>query len=140
MFFRSYKFTFNGTPAEFESFLERMFVSNAFTIADFDKEAGIIATDFKELSATEEFNTSMTALAGVYVQSQKGKLVFMYQKSNENQIDFTMAGYLNVNASYAQNAYKNQAINSSGTLLQQGHPLCMKYKNLLITDTRVKMQ
>lgn len=135
-----YKFSFSGSSSDFETYLKRLLVSNAFNIADFDQKAGIVSTDFKELSETEKYNTSMTALAGVYVQSQKGKLVFMYQPKGENIIEFTMAGFLNVNASYSQNNFKNQQINSGGTPLPQGHPLCMKFRNLLTSDNRIKLQ
>jgi hypothetical protein len=51
-----------------------------------------------------------------------------------------MAGYLNVDASYNQNAFKNEKISSGGSVLPQGHPLCMKYKNLLVAEPRIKQQ
>ena len=134
-----YKFTFTGSQTEFEIFMKRALVSNAFTIADFDKDAGIIATDYKELIDTEKFNMNAAVLAGVSVQSQKGKLVFMYEPKPDNTINFSMAGYLAVDATMSQNLYTKTQVGNGGTLLAQGHPLCMKYKNLLIADPRIKL-
>jgi len=133
-----YKLTFSGTQGEFESAIKRFVVQNGFSIADFDKDAGILATQYKELPDDEKYNASMAMLAGVNVSSQKGKILFIYKKESE-QVNFEMSSYLVVNGQYQKNTLSEAEIGTGAQKLPQGHPLNMKYKNILLQDARFKL-
>ena len=130
-----YKLTFSGTQDEFESTIKRFIVQNGFSIADFDKDAGILATQYKELPDDEKYNMSSAMLMGVNVSSQKGKILFIYKKEGE-LVSLEMSSYLVVNAQYQKNTLSESEIGAGAQKLPQGHPLNMKYKNILLQDAR----
>jgi len=133
-----YNLTFSGTQGEFESTIKRLMVQNGFSIADFDKEAGILATQYKELPDDEKYNGSAAMLIGATISSQKGKILFVYKKESET-VSLEMSSYLVVNAQYQKNTLSEAEIGAGAQKLPQGHPLNMKYKNILLQDARFKL-
>lgn len=71
------KFIYSGSQSDMEVALKRIIVQNGFSIADFDKEAGIISTNYKDLTDDEKYNMDVLSMGGVNVSSQKGKLLFL---------------------------------------------------------------
>lgn len=133
-----YKLTFSGTQGEFESTIKRLIVQNGFSVADFDKDAGILATQYKELPDDEKYNGNAAILVGATISSQKGKILFIYKKESET-VSLEMSSYLVVNAQYQKNTLSEAEIGAGSQKLPQGHPLLMKYKNILLQDTRFKL-
>ena len=99
-----YKFAFTGSQLDFESLIKKILVQNGFSIDNFDRESGILATNYKDLNEDEKFNMDMFVMAGVSVKSQKGKIIFVYKMENE-VVNFEMSVFEQMGAQISANAY-----------------------------------
>jgi len=134
-----YDFMFSGTSTELETHLKRLLVSNAFTIESIDSEAGILTTAFKELTDDEKYNMNSTIILGVSVSSQKGKLLFMYAPENDS-ISVQLSAFVAMETTnYNASKYGTDA-SYGGERMPQGHPLMMKYRNMLLKDPRFTLK
>jgi len=133
-----YKFIFKGNSDNFNKTIKRFLAENNFSIANDDSLSGIIITNAKTLSEDEMVTSGalrfMNSMNGNEIEDAKGVITILYDKLPNNEI--TMKLKCSILLKQNNSNWGATTKTTSEKILQQGEPLPMKIKILLLKDTR----
>ena len=131
-----YQFIYNGDFKNAMISLKRILVSNGFSIASDDAEAGILITFPKALKNDETLNSGSAgafrnSLMGTQVKEEMGVVSFIFDKGDNSTI---LKMTCTMNTKEKQDTVFGVQDKSRERVLMQGEPLPMKMKSLLINS------
>ncbi len=126
-----YIFEYNGNIENLKSEIKRLLLRNGFTFADEDVKAGILSTKPKQLTDDECIDPGFASyLLGSRSEKQTGRLFFIFTPLDSSNTKTEFFCKLLFEGELRKNVFESEKYSKEGDV-SQGHPLMIKYRNLL---------
>jgi hypothetical protein len=130
---KPYLFEYNGSVENAAIEIKRLMVRNGFSILNDDIKAGILTTNPKLLDKDERFYSWSPFIP--FYQNESGKLFFVFTQTTLDKVKIEFyAKLITVEKTNEidANGKIHEATRHKEESVEQGHPLAMKFRKLLM--------